>query len=53
MTLSFAEAVCVMGSLGRGKMKDRGERWEGEKAGEPRGFHLFPLPIVHHAITFS
>lgn len=34
-------------------MKDRGERWEGKSAGEPRGTHHFPPPKVHRAMTIS
>lgn len=34
-------------------MKDCGERWEGKRAGESRGTHLFPLPMVQRAITIS
>ena len=34
-------------------MKARAERWQGQRAGEPRGSHLVSLPMVHRAITIS
>ena len=34
-------------------MKARAKRWEGERAGWPRGYYLLPLPMVHRAITIS